>query len=215
MSSNKVAASPQQQQPQAASSPAPGTPKSSHHHHHHGAAAAPQMTGAQKDEIINAILGSNLEALRRLVTPELANVKDRSGNTLLHVATNNERSQVAKWLVEACGADVNVACNGHTVLATALAHANYDLFEFYLAHKAECIGRAQLALVHEAAQQQRADIVTTLMSRGADPNLYNAAHLTPLSIACANRNLEICLILMENGACANLPDKKVHQPTFF
>lgn len=189
--SNKVVTSlpgPQQQQPTT-----PPAPQS--------------ITGAQKDEIMQAIAASNLDAVRRLVTPDLVNVKDRSGNTLLHVATNLDRTSVAKWLVGQ-GADVNAHCNGHTVLATALNHANYELFEFLLAHKAECIGRFQLGLVHEAVQQQRADIVNTLIGRGADPNLYNAAHVTPLSIACAHRNIDICLLLIENGACANLPDKK-------
>lgn len=206
--SNKIASS-QQQPPtptsigSAASTPPPASAGTS------GASHSGLITGLQKDEIINAIIGSNLELLKRLVTPELVNIKDRSGNTLLHLATNNQRTAIAKWLVSQ-GADVNAHCNGHTVLATALNHANYELFDFFLAHKAECIGRNQLNLMHEAVQQQRADIVNTLIGRGADPNLYNSAHLTPLSIACMNRNLEISLILMENGACANLPDKKVN-----
>jgi ankyrin repeat protein len=172
------------------------------------ATSLPQITGQQKDEIINAIIASNLDLLKKIVSPDIVNLKDRSGNTLLHLATNNERTTVAKWLVS-IGADVNAHCNGHTVLSSALNRANYELFDFYLSHKAECIGRNQLNLVHEAVQQQRPDIVDRLISLGADPNLYNSVHVTPLTIACAHRNLEICLILMENGACANLPDKKV------
>lgn len=160
-----------------------------------------------KEEIFHAIQTNNLELLKKLVNAENVNIKDRSGYTLLHIATNNEKSDIAKWLVS-IGADVNIHCNSHTVLSTALTKANYDLFDFYLENKAECIGRNQLNVLHEAANKNRFDIVERLIEKGADPNLFNNLHITPLTIAINHKNKQIILFLLENGACANLPDKK-------
>ncbi|CAF0991834.1 unnamed protein product [Brachionus calyciflorus] len=164
-------------------------------------------TNNNKEEIFQAILTNNLEQLKKLVTHENVNIKDRSGYTLLHIATNNEKTEIAKWLVS-IGADVNLHCNSHTVLATALNKANFDLFNFYLENKAECIGRNQLNVLHEAANKNRYDIVVRLIEKGADPNLFNNSHITPLTIAIGHKNKEIIEFLLENGACANLPDKK-------
>ncbi len=52
-----------------------------------------------KDEIFGAIQSGNIEVLKRLVSSENANLKDRSGHTLLHMATNGEKTEIAKWLV--------------------------------------------------------------------------------------------------------------------
>lgn len=52
-----------------------------------------------KDEIFGAIQTGNMETLKRLVSTENANLKDRSGHTLLHMATNSEKNEIAKWLV--------------------------------------------------------------------------------------------------------------------
>ncbi|RNA16100.1 26S proteasome non-ATPase regulatory subunit 10 [Brachionus plicatilis] len=162
---------------------------------------------SHREEIFHSILTNNLDRLKQLVSSENVNIKDRSGYTLLHMATNNDKTEVAKWLV-AAGADINIHCNTHTVLGTALTKANYDLFDFLLDNKAECIGRNQLNVLHEAANKNRLDIVVRLIEKGADPNLFNSMHITPLTIAIGHKNKPIVELLLENGACANLPDKK-------
>ena len=162
---------------------------------------------SNKEEILHSILSNNLENLKQLVTCENVNIKDRSGYTLLHIATNNDKTEIAKWLVS-LGADINIHCNTHTVLATSLTKANYELFDFFLENKAECIGRNQMNVLHEAVNKNRFDIVVRLIEKGADPNLFNNMHITPLTIAIGHKNKEIIEFLIENGACANLPDKK-------
>lgn len=52
-----------------------------------------------KDEIFHSIITGNIGNLKNLVTADNANIKDRSGHTLLHIATNNEKNEIAKWLV--------------------------------------------------------------------------------------------------------------------
>lgn len=164
---------------------------------------------SKKDEIIHAIHSGNLSHLKDLITPDNVHMKDRSGYSLLHIATNADQVAIAQWLLTHCSLDVNAQCNGHTVLSLALAKANYALFDFYLEHKAECIGRNQLNLLHEAVNKNRYDIVERLVERGADPNQTTHHQLhTPLTIAVTQRNKRIALLLLESGACANLPDKK-------
>ena len=168
------------------------------------------VSGATKDEILHAIQTGNLERVKSLVTtPAMANIKDRSGYTLLYVATNLDKAHIAKWLVSCAGADVNLHSNSHNVLSLAIAKSNYELFHFFLEHKAECIGRNQLNMLHDAVVKGQYAIVERLIEKGADPNQLNGGmHITPLHIAVAQKNKRLILLLLESGACANLPDKK-------
>ena len=163
---------------------------------------------SKKDEIIHAIQNGNLEQLKTLINTDNLNLKDRSGYSLLHIATNSEKIEIAKWLLNQCGMDINLHCNGHNVLSLALSKGNFELFDYYLENKAECIGRNQLNILHEAVNKNRYDIVERLIEKGADPNQTNNLLVTPLTIAVTNRNKRIVLLLLESGACANLPDKK-------
>jgi len=104
--------------------------------------------------------------------------------------------------------DINLHCNGHNVLSLALSKGNFEMFDYYLEQKAECIGRNQLNILHEAVNKNRYDIVERLIEKGADPNQTNNLLTTPLTIAVTHRNKRIILLLLESGACANLPDKK-------
>lgn len=162
---------------------------------------------ATKDEIIHAIQNGNLDLLKTFINSENLNMKDRSGYTLLHIATNSDKIEIAKWLVS-LGVDINLHCNGHNVLSLALNKGNYELFNYYLENKAECIGRNQLNILHEAVNKNRYDIVERLIEKGADPNQSNNLLITPLAIAVGQKNKRIILLLLESGACANLPDKK-------
>ena len=161
-----------------------------------------------KDEIIHAIQIGNLESLKTYISHENVNLfKDRSGNSILHIATNFEKFQIVKWLIT-LGADLNLQCNGNTVLSLALSKGQFELFDFYIKSNADCKGRNQLNLLHEAANKNRSDYVELLIERGADPNQLNSLHYTPLTIAVNHGNKTICQILLENGACATIPDKK-------
>jgi hypothetical protein len=172
----------------------------------HGAVKLP------KDEIFGAIQVGDLDKLKRLLTREHANLKDRSGHTLLHVATQCDKTDICKWLHEDLGADINLHCNGHSVIELALTKANFDLFHFYLDKKADCIGRNQLNLLHEAVNKNRMDIVEVLINKGADPNQLNNMHNTPLTMAVYVKSNQICKCLLDNNACANIADRKGNTP---
>lgn len=163
--------------------------------------------GSLKDEIFGAIHSGNLDIIKRLVGSDNANIKDRSGHTLLHAATNLEKNEIAKWLVS-IGSEINTHCSGNTAISLALAKGNFEMFDFYLKNNGDCKGRNQLNLLHEAANKDRCDIVETLIDKGCDPNQLNNLHYTPLTISVSHSNKKICQVLLESGACATIPDKK-------
>jgi ankyrin repeat protein len=166
-----------------------------------------QLNHLPKDEIFHAIQSGNLDLLKTHINAENVNIKDRSGYTLLQMATNAEKVEIAKWLVS-MGGEINMHCNGNTAVSLALSKGNFELFNYYLKNNGDCKGRNQLNLLHEAANKDRCDIVETLIERGADPNQLNSMHYTPLTIAVMHKNKKICQVLLENGACATIPDKK-------
>lgn len=160
-----------------------------------------------KDEIFHAIQTGNLDILKTYINTENVNIKDRSGYTLLQMATNAEKVDIAKWLVS-MGGEINMHCNGNTAISLALTKGNFELFNYYLKNNGDCKGRNQLNLLHEAANKDRCDILEILIEKGADPNQLNSMHYTPLTIAVMHKNKKICQVLLENGACATIPDKK-------
>ena len=52
-----------------------------------------------KDEIFHAIQTGNLDLLKTYINSENANIKDRSGYTLLQMATNAEKVEIAKCML--------------------------------------------------------------------------------------------------------------------
>jgi ankyrin repeat protein len=167
-----------------------------------------QVTTQLKEEIVQSIIQNNLDKLKQTVHSEIVNIKDRSGNSLLHIATTNDKTEIAKWLIGQ-GANVNALCNSHSCLSISLQRGNFELFDFYLNDaNADCSGRFQLNVLHEAALKNRIDLVEKLLEKQVDPNLYNNLHHTAITYAIQNKNIDLVLLLLENGACVNLPDKK-------
>jgi hypothetical protein len=162
-----------------------------------------------KDEIIAAIQNGVLDTLKKLITPENVNhIKDRNGHTLLCLATTSDKIDIIKWLVNDINCDINLHCNGHTALCTALSKGYFDLFFYFIENNADCKGRNQLNLLHEAAAKNRLDIAKILIEKGADPNQLNNISQTPLTISVLQNNTEMCKYLLDNGACANVADRK-------
>ena len=162
-----------------------------------------------KEDILNAVHLGNLETLKKHLTQENVNqIKDRNGHTLLCLATTNDKMEIIKWLVTDINCDVNLHCNGHTALCTALTKGNFELFFYLINNNADCKGRNQLCLLHEAASKNRLDIAKLLIEKGADPNQLNNLSQTPLTISVLQNNTEICKYLIDNGACANISDRR-------
>lgn len=174
-----------------------------------------------KEEIFQQIQTGNLEQLKKTLTKELLNIKDRSGHTLLYNACLYNQLEIIKYLIHDMGCDLNAissssSSSSHlhaTPLTATLIKDNYELFEYLIKNEnADCKGRFQLNLLHEVASKNRLDLVELLINKGADPNQLNTHHMTPLTIAIQQNNFKMVECLLENGSCVNIQDKKGNTP---
>ena len=66
--------------------------------------------------------------------------------------------------------------------------------------------------IHSAVTAERVDIVSALLTHGADPNCQGSDGRTPLFIAAQNSSYDIVEILLQFGAKANTKEKDLNTP---
>ncbi len=97
---------------------------------------------------------------------------------------------------------------GETPLATACSDDHREAVELLLNHGAEINPVHFPSPVREALFRKRNELVTFLISKGADPNHCDARGETLLMTACKAGNLEGAKILVESGADVRACDIK-------
>jgi len=122
--------------------------------------------------------------------------KDEYGNTLLHKAVNEKNDAIAKvkYLVSK-GADVNVQNTKHEPGQSPIRVGNTPL--------------------HDAVTRGRIDLVTFLVSEGADINMKCESYGTPLHNAVFYENVEITKYLVSQGADINAKGYRGMTPLHF
>ena len=121
------------------------------------------------------------------------NAKDKSGNTLLHVAAKQARVRVTEDLL-AKGANVNETnAKGQTPLHIAASHeANWRDFNI----------------------DPRRNVVQVLVAQGANVNAADQSQSTALHEAARAGHMDILEILVANGANVNAKDAHGHAPAY-
>lgn len=103
------------------------------------------------------------------------NIQNKLGNTLLHLAVENQNMEVVKLLLSNDKSNINMANeNGIVPL-----------------HQAICSG-------------QNMDLIRLLVEEGADVNFRNKTGKTPFQLASETGNLDIVGLLLEKGAKATM-----------
>lgn len=158
-------------------------------------------------DILSVAERGNLEQLKSLLkeSPELINIKDAQGYTLLHKAAYNNHSEVVKYLISA-GAEISApAGNGSTPLHGAATYGHLNIVEILLENGADISSRNSSGFTPllGACAGGHIEIVSFLLSRGADIDVRTGNGWTPLIYAVNSRNAELCRMLIEKGCNVN------------
>ncbi|XP_047465116.1 ankyrin repeat domain-containing protein 61-like isoform X2 [Mugil cephalus] len=159
------------------------------------------------------------EACLRLLCEHGANVNAEEGKsqqTPLHMSVRHNALSAIQ-ILSSYGANVNaVSCSGMTALHMAAGVLRKDIIVSLIRQGADVNMRSQqsgntplhLAVGAVAMKTTRIledDIscITELTERGAEPNIANAAGMTPLQEACSMGNAQLVDLLLRYGADIN------------
>ncbi|MEI0491621.1 ankyrin repeat domain-containing protein [Brachyspira intermedia] len=138
------------------------------------------------------------------------NIKDKNGNTALHLAVMNahkskkEYIEVINALIKN-NANVNIlndknqlalnisVINNDTEISNILINAKSELNNMYNGS----------APIHTAVKNNNIAITDSLLLNGADVDIKDSKGYSPLAIAVENNNLEICRKLIRNNAAVD------------
>ncbi|ASJ22529.1 hypothetical protein BHAMNSH16_13110 [Brachyspira hampsonii] len=138
------------------------------------------------------------------------NIKDKNGNTALHLAVMNANKSKSKYIevintLIKYNADINIlndknqlalniaVINNDTEISNILINAESELNNIYNGY----------APIHIAVKNNNISIVDNLLLNGADAEIKDSRGYTPLATAVENNNLEMCRKLIRNNAAAD------------
>lgn len=137
------------------------------------------------------------------------NVKDRSGNTALILASINNHSEVARILLSA-RPDLNVRNNDNrTALMYAAEKGNNEIVRQLVAYQADTSGQvksgkfAGYSALMLATAGRHTEVVRMLVAAQANPNVKADGGWTALLIASENGSTEIVRMLIASRADVN------------
>lgn len=154
------------------------------------------ITATKNGPIHEAANDNDLKKATALLkdNPGLVHARGDDGETPLHIAAYQGRTEIAKLLLD-YKADVNAIALGHAYRSRSQLTVFYDETEF---------SRSQKTALHIAAERGRADIVELLLAHGAKVNLKDAEGKMPLHYAVSWRHVHIVEILLAHGAEVNI-----------
>jgi ankyrin repeat protein len=140
------------------------------------------------------------------------------GQTLLHVASYEGRSEIVEVLVDKFKADVNaIDRNGWTPLHSAAAAGNFEICEILLNRGsfARALTNEGASPLHYLVRSACKDpvlhhrVFRLILEKGANINQQNKFGETPLHQAAQRGRTQWLLYLINNSADVNVPNKFV------
>ena len=161
-------------------------------------------------------------------------VTDKDGNTILHNACVEGKSEMVQLLIEN-GADVlRPDRRGNTLIHIACMNLKLDILRILLKNSKHCNPNQQnedgdtalhtISKVEGHLESKLQHLELLLSTPGINPKVINNEHLTPFEIlsdrvgntllhnACAEGKSEIVQLLIENGADVLKPDRHGNAP---
>src|SRR6266702_296123 len=138
--------------------------------------------------------------------------------TSLHAASMSGGVDMIRWLHNH-GADANARQDDRwTPLHHAAFNAHLEAVHVLLEHNVDhnsqtCFGTTPLHLTVNISPEGKAgDIARRLLEHGADPNIRDRSHLTPLHRASSRGLLEVAQVLLSYGANVDEKDEEGRTP---
>ncbi|CAI9620949.1 unnamed protein product [Staurois parvus] len=141
--------------------------------------------------LLDAAKKGCLARVQKLCTQENINCRDTQGrnSTPLHLAAGYNNLEVAEYLLEHGGADVNAQDKGGLIpLHNAASYGHVDIAALLIKYNT-CVNATDkwaFTPLHEAAQKGRTQLCALLLAHGADPTMKNQESQTPLDLATAD-----------------------------
>jgi cytohesin len=172
------------------------------------------------DPIHDAAKKGDLAKVKALIkdSPNLVSVKDKMGNTPLHLAASNDHAEVMEFLL-ASGADVNArnGNGGNSPMDFALGCINHkDTLALLIAHGANVNARADngITALHEVAMRGVMEDAVLLIAHGADADARDMKGNTPLHWALLMGHTNVAELLIAKMTDVNIRDNFGHTPMF-
>lgn len=135
-----------------------------------------------------------------MILPPFFGWNEKFGDTLASAVIEGRFKDVLALLDK--GDDVNEVSSrgGRTFLMAAVENGNMPIVNLLLERgaKLDHVGPSGTAL-HRAVITKRLDMLEHLLNKGANPNLFDSSHDTPLALAAKNGFLEGAKLLLDRG----------------
>jgi len=152
--------------------------------------------------------------------------QDALGNTPLHAATERHCSGAVREILSFAESSTVDAANfrcvnvqnmmGETALHIAVKGQNKPICTLICSYKPDysLVNHFGQTVLHLAAKEDDLDLVEMLVREGANPNVHDELGMTALHIAVLNekQDINICRVLIENGADVGAVDKNGRKP---
>lgn len=184
------------------------------------------LTTSNEYPLMSAIISNNKIAFEKLVQYKVSIPKkllnspiNKNGETLLHIACQNNFYEAIKWLIQN-RANPHIKKNdgqttfpiflkGYPFISVIINNDKYNFnklirYKIIPKHLLNIsINQEQETLLHSACSNNFYEAAKWLIENGADINLTRNDGATPLHLACSEDNINIILLLINNGAFLN------------
>jgi ankyrin repeat protein len=125
---------------------------------------------------------------------------NKAKKTAAELATVNDKTEVAKFIGEyKADTDIQTKIRPTTSDTAQDGDGKYE----------------EMALFHGATYMGDIDVLKSLLDRGADVNIRDESHRTPLCVAAFKGNLGVARLLVERGAEVDTRDKEGRTPLHY
>lgn len=170
------------------------------------------------EKLFDACQRSDLEMVKKLLKksffskPIDINIKDKSGKTLLIIATINKSKEIVELLLEK-GADINIKENeeNYSALWFVLnSNIDFDFASFLIKNGANInsTDESKNTLLIDAINIKSMDVVNFLLENQADVNLKNEDGYSPILIASFNKDKKLLELLISKGGNINIKENR-------